>query len=296
MTPSRTIKAAFGIAVLIVFPSICLASANVCEQPGDTSQLSLAYYHYDEALVGEGVGRTRPQLHEFDAQFQVNDAWAAGMGYRYVALGLDANTLQTNGHLHTAFFPIHRRSADGDNSFRLSVAPAMSASSNIIKNPDRWTSDAFQLLGAVVWRTGLSEQAVLRYGVCADSRLGRYKLYPTLGVDWQPSPDLRVELVIPKTRLSYKFSDTVSSSLQAAPAGNEWHVSSADFANRSDVEFEAILLEWTISWRIRDRLSLTARIGRLLDGEYEATLVDGRRVRASVEDANRLGASIVWRW
>ncbi len=296
MLRSQIIKTAFGVTALIACPTLCLASANVCEQPGDTSQLSLSYYDYDEALVSEGVGRTRPQVHEFDAYLQSGDAWAFGVGYRYVVLNLDANALQTNGHLHTAFFPIHRQSRDGNNSFRLSVAPAMSASSNIIKNLDQYTSDAFQLLGAAVWRRQLSEQAVLRYGLCADSRFGSHKLYPTLSVDWQPNPDLRVELGFPRTRLSYLLSDEITSSVQVLPAGNEWHVRSADFANSSDVEFEATLVEWTVSWQVRERLSLAASIGRLFDGQYEAKLADDRRVRASAEDVTRLGVGIAWRW
>jgi hypothetical protein len=273
-----------------------LASVNVCEQPEDSSHLSLGYYEQEEAFVSQGIERTEQQLHEFDAHFSLGDSWSVGMGYRYLVLGLDPNALQTNGHLHTMFFPIHRQSSQGDNSFRISVAPAKSASSNIIKNLDQYTSDAFQLLGAAVWRRALSEQSVLRYGLCVDSRLGSYRVYPTLGVDWHPNRDVRVELGFPTSRLSYALSETVSSSLQVEPAGNEWHVRSADFARSSDVEFEATLVEWTISWELREGLSLTASIGRLFDSWFEATLPDDRRVRASAEDATRLGAAIAWRW
>ena len=296
MTQSPACKTAFSLAVLIASPVVCLASANVCEQPAYASLLSLAYYEHEKTSVSEGVGRSRPQVHEFDGQYRLNDSWAFGMGYRYVVLGFDRDALQTNGHLHTAFFPVHRQRTNGEDSFRISVAPAKSASSNIIKNLDQYTSDAFQLLGAAVWRRGLSERAVLSYGLCADSRFGSYKLYPTLGVDWQVSPDLLVELGFPQTRLSYLLSDTVSSSLEIAPSGNEWHVRSADFASSSDVEFEATLLEWTISWQLRKRLSLTASIGRLFNSRYEATLADGSRVGASAEDAMRLGAAFAWRW
>lgn len=282
--------------MLAVFPLPSPASVNVCEQPSDGSHVSLGYYQHDEAFVSEGIGRTEQLVHEFDAQLRLSDRWAAGMGYRYVVLGLDPDALQTNGHLHTMFFPVHWQSRAGGNALRVSLAPAKSASSNIIKNLDQYTSDAFQLLGAVVWRRELSELSVLRYGLCTDSRFGGYKIYPTLGVDWQPSPKLSVELGFPKTRVTYALSDAFSSSLQVAPAGNEWHVRSADFARSSDVEFRATLVEWAISWELRERFSLTASIGRLFDSRFEATLPGDRRVRASAEDATRLGAKIAWRW
>ena len=152
------------------------------------------------------------------------------------------------------------------------------------------------MLGAVVWRRQLSEQSTLRYGLCGDSRFGGYEVYPTASVDWQLNADLSVELGFPTTRLTYALSDTLRSSLQVAPAGNGWHVRSADFAESSDVEFEATLLEWSFRWELRERLSLMASIGRLFDGRYEATLSDDRRVRASAKEATRLGASIAWRW
>lgn len=296
MVKIHTLRTTLGTALLTACPALSFASPNVCDQPGDASHLSLGYYEHDEAFVSDGVGRSRPQVHELDAHMQLSDAWAFGMGYRYVVLGLDPNALQTNGHLHTMFFPVHWQSGDSDSSFRLSLAPAKSASSNIIKNLDQYTSDAFQLLGAAVGRRTLSEQSVLRYGLCVDSRLGSYRGYPTLSVDWQLSPDWHLELGFPRTRLSFAWSELVSSTLQVAPAGNEWHVRSADFAESSDVEFEATLLEWTVSWQVHRRLSLTASIGRLFDSGYEATLPDGRRVRALAEDANRLGAAIAWRW
>ena len=282
--------------MLVIFPLPSPASVNVCEQPGDGSRLSFGYYQHDEALVSEGIGRTEQQVHEFDAQLRLSDRWAAGMGYRYVVLGLDPNALQNNGHLHTMFIPVHWQSRAGSNGLRVSLAPAKSASSNIIKNLDQYTSDAFQLLGAVVWRRPLSEQSVLRYGLCADSRFGSHRVYPTLGVGWQPNRDVHIELGFPKTRVTYALSDAFSSSLQVEPAGNEWHVRSADFARSSDVEFRATLVEWTISWESRERFSLTASIGRLFDSRFEATLPDERRVRASAEDATRLGARVSWRW
>lgn len=285
-----------SIALIVACPVPSFANASVCERPDDTSQLSLGYYEHEDASVSDGIGRTRPQVHEFDGQLRVSDAWTFGMAYRYVVLGLEPDALQSNGHLHTMFFPVHWQSGEGDDRVRVSLAPAKSASSNIIKNLDQYTSDAFQLLGAVVWRSTLSEQSALRYGICADSRFGGHRVYPTIGVDWQPRPDLRIELGFPMTRLSYALSDAVSSSLQVAPVGNEWHVRSADFSSSSDVAFEATLVEWTFSWRLREQLSLTASVGRLFDSGYDATLPAGRRVQASAEDATRLGAAIAWRW
>jgi hypothetical protein len=189
---------------------------------------------------------------------------------------------------------VHRQRSSETDGFRLSLAPALSASSNIVKDPGEWNADAFQLLGAAVWRRGLSRSTTLRYGVCADSRLGRYRVYPTLGLDWRPGRDLRVELGFPVTRLSYGAASRLGTSFTVAPAGNEWHVRSADLARSSDLKVEATLLEWTVSWQAYENLAVSASIGRLLRGEYDATLPDDRRVRATDDDVTRLGVSVRW--
>jgi hypothetical protein len=279
-----------------VYPSYSLASADVCEQPNDYSHLSVAYYNHDESALAGGIGRTHQENHNFDLQFRLHETWALGVGHRYDILGVDPIELQTNGHLHTLFFPLHKQSSSGDKSFRISIAPALSASSNVMKDPGEYSADAFQLLAALVWSRKLSERATLRYGVCGDSRFGGYEIYPSIGIDWRPHADLVVELGFPTTRLTYQPLPKINFSLRIAPHGNEWHVKSKDMQKKSQLVFEASLLEWAVNWQARKRLTITASVGRLFHNRYDVTLLDDNRLRLSDDSVTRIGATLEWRF
>ena len=271
-----------------------LASVDICQGPTAGSHLSIAYQKHEKSSFERGLGETRQENYEFDLQFELNNKWVIGAGHRYTILNVDGLELQTNGHLHTFFTPLHRLSQAEGKRFRFSIAPALSASSNVMQDPGEYSADALQLLVALVWSRQVSAQVGMRYGICGDHRFGNYRIYPLVSVDWQLHPDWKIELGFPVSQLSYRISKNLVSSLRVAPDGNEWYVSDKSLQNKSKLVYEAYALEWTFDWRGHERLSFMASVGIQFNNRYELTLLDDSRDTVSGESVTRFGTAFVW--
>jgi len=271
-----------------------LASVDICQEPTAGSHLSIAYQKDEKSSFERGLGEARQENYEFDLQFDLNNKWVIGAGHRYTNLNVGGLDLQSNGHLHTFFTPLHRLSQAEGKRFRFSIAPALSASSNVMKDPGEYSADALQLLVALVWSRQVSAQVGMRYGICGDYRFGNYRIYPLVSVDWQLHPDWKIELGFPVSQLSYRISINLVSSLRVAPDGNEWYVSDKSMQKKSKLVYEAYALEWAFDWRGHERLSLTASVGIQFDSRYELTLLDDSRATVSGESVARIGTAFVW--
>lgn len=285
-----------GFSVLVLGPSIVLASVEVCQPPDAYSRVSLAFVEQHRSDLDGGLGRVARQSQNFDLLYRLNDAWSLGAGHRYVIVDTDPVELQTNGHLHTLFFPLHRQSHSDGKSFRFSIAPALSASSNVMKDPGEYRADTFQLLAAIVWSKELSEQAALRLGLCGDHSFGRYLVYPSITFDWHPRPDLAIELGVPASRLTYEASRTIELSLRVFPDGNEWHVKSKDLEKQSRLVSRALLIEWALRWQAGENLGIGVGVARAFSNRYDVSLLDESRVELSHDAALRISAALEWRF
>jgi hypothetical protein len=285
-----------GLGMALIVPSISLAGVAVCQPPSDFSRAAVAYYDYDESALSGGTGKVRRKNHDIDLHYEQGETWSFGAGHRYVILDMDPVELQTNGHLHTVFFPVHRQNRSDGKNFRFSIAPALSASSNVMKDPGEYSADTVQLLAALVWTREISDQVDLRYGACGDHRFGQYKIYPAVSIAWRPHPAVLFELGFPATRLSYQATPDVNLSLGIAPDGNEWHVKSKDLEKQSQLVHESTLVEWTLGWRPIADLVVTVAVGRAFDNRYDVTLLDDRRVDLTGDAVTRVGATLEWRF
>ena len=288
-------RCAIGLSLSSLYLPIGHAAADVCHQPADYSSLSFGYYSEDESNI-EGDNSVDLRGTSFDLQLAGDETWTFGVGHRYDKFDFDPVELQTNGHLHTLYVPMHRQSEQGRKGFRFSVAPALTASSNVIDEPGEYSSDGFHLLAALIWSSRLSDEATFRYGLCGDNRFGEYQLYPSISFVWQPGADWAIELGFPMTRVRYQASPDISSSLKLVPDGNEWYVKDDALAEESQFVYEAILVDWSVDWRANERLTITASVGRHFDIDYEVTFLDGSRVRQSGDSATRVGAALAWRF
>ena len=269
-------------------------SVDICQEPAKQSHLSIAYYRNETTSFDGYLGELDREDFSSDLLFKLNDSWSIGGGHRSAILDVAPLQPQTNGYLHTFFMPVHRLSQSDKKSFRFSFAPALSASSNVTSDLDEYTSDALQLLAAVVWDKRTSDSVSWRYGICGDHRLGGFKVYPLLSVNWQPHPDWLIEFGFPTSQLSHQMKDSLSWYLRIAPNGNEWYVKDESLEKHSQLVYEAYVLEWMINWRANERLMLTASVGWEFQSEYEMTLLDESRVRLSSDSAARLGVALAW--
>jgi len=288
----RTCLSCIGLCLPCI--STGSTSVDVCQEPIAESHLSIAYHDYGETSFERNLGEINREIYSTDLLFKPNDNWMFGGGHRSTILNVDRLELQTNGFLHTFFFPVHRLNQSDNKSFRFSIAPALSASSNVTKDPGEYTADALQLLVALVWRRQISDRLGLRYGICGDHRLGEYQVYPVVSANWQPHPDWMIELGFPTSRLSYQVTENIASMLRLAPNGNEWYVKDRSLEKHSQFVYEAYVLEWALSWRTHQHFMLTASVGREFHSRYEMTLLNESRVRLSSDPTNRVGVVLVW--
>lgn len=288
----RTLLSCVGLCLPCIANSS--ASVDICQEPTAESHLSIAYYDKEETSLERSLGEITRENYNTDLLFKLNSNWILGGGHRSTILHVDRLELQTNGYLHTFFFPVHRLSQSGNKSFRFSIAPALSASSNVTSDPDEYTADALQLLAAVVWGWQRSDGLGLRFGFCGDHRFGEYHVYPVISVHWQPHTDWKIEIGFPTSQVSHQVTKSLTSLLRIAPNGNEWYVKDKSLTKHSQLIYEAYLLEWTLNWRAHTHFMLAASIGREFHSRYEMTLLNESRVRISSDSATRVGVALAW--
>jgi len=282
----------------VSFYSPCLASAStsidICQKPATESHLTAGYYEQEDSYLAGGPAASNRANYSTDLLFNSDGEWRIGAGHRSTILNVDDLALQTNGYLHTFYFPLHRTTDSDRTSFRFTVAPALSGSSNVTKDPEQYTTDSLQLLAAFVWNRPVTDRLELHYGLCGDHRFGGYQVYPVIGVNWQPSPDWRIDIGFPNSQISFQASKTLTILLRVIPNGNEWHVKDASLEKDSQLVYEGYLIESALNWRLHRQFGLTVSVGREFDSNYEVTLANDSRVRLSNDSANRIGLALAW--
>lgn len=294
LTAPRARVPGTALLLVLVVPGLCRAS--VCEQPAKVSYVSAAVVDHERSALRDGNGNTAQQYQDFNILRQGPGNLAFGYSHRYTTFDFAGIEPQTNAHLHTAAFPVHWQHGERRRNFRAGIAPTLSTSSNVLGHPQRYSGDILQLAFALVWQRQFSATAGARYGICGDDRFGRYRVYPSAVLEWQPHPDWQVDLGFPASRVTYRISDALSTGLRAAPDGSEWHVMDRGFDAESRFIYESYTIEWLVTLDTGAHLSLTAGFGRQLENEFEMTLQSGQRIAIDSEAVNRVSAELRWRF
>lgn len=276
--------------------SSSLAGVDICRQPAPHSHLSIAFSKQQASSIEPASGEVKQENSRFDLQLQLRNDWSAGAGHRYTILSVDPLQPQTNGHLHTYFLALHKQRRLDNSSMRFSIAPALSASSNIAKKPADYRADALQVLAALIWSRQLSDRSQLWYGACGDHRFGGYQVYPSVGIELQPADDWIIELGFPASQLTHRISPSLASALRIGPDGNEWYVEDEGLEKQSRVLYEAWLLELDVEWQTNEHFLITVGVGRQFRNRFELTLLDDSRVQFHSDPATRFSAAVAWRF
>lgn len=295
--PSRYL--ALFLALLGTSLSATTAAAHtvdVCSEPPAGSWLSLAYYDQRSAALEGSGGTTNRDDYGIDLLVDLGRGWRLGGGYRGTALHVSRLPLQTNGYLHTLYFPVQRVTEFESGSLRIGVAPAVATSSNVFSDPGRYTHEDFQLPAAFVWSRQVSGQHTMSVGVCADRRFGEHRVYPVLLADWRIGPRWRLELGFPESGLTFAPSGRISLRLRIGPNGHAWRVRNRSLTKRSTLVYEADRLDASIEWRAGEHLRIGAIVGVDMRARYEMPLADDRRERYATDAPGHIGVRIAWQF
>jgi len=281
----------------VLLTLFCATSrASVCQEPGTLSYVSAAVVDHDISVLEQGLGTTEQKNQELQIFARGPANLSFGFSHRYSKFDFAGIEPQTNAHLHRSAFALQWRRGDSHGNVRAAVAPTLAASSNVLGHPKKYRSDTLRLSLALVRQQRLSASIIARYGLCRDDRFGRYRFYPTAALEWRPHPDWEIDLGFPASSVTYRFSESLSSGLGAAPDGGEWHVMNRNFDAESRFVYESYAVEWLVELEAGNHLSLVAGVGRQLRNNFEMTLQSGERLSVESSPVDRVRAEIRWRF
>ncbi|MEE8118016.1 MAG: DUF6268 family outer membrane beta-barrel protein [Gammaproteobacteria bacterium] len=213
-----------------------------------------------------------------------------GAGHRYTIFDIDGVATQTNGHVHTFYLPYFHAQQTERGIMRFAVAPALSASSNIIKTRNNWRSETLQLLGGFRFENSNGWYV----GGCADYRFGEFEIYPVFGLRFATMDRWQLEIGFPDSAARYRLHDEFNLQITIGPDGNQWEVADEAFSQRSRFGYQSFLLAFSLDWKPLKRLSVSFGVARHFEQELNLLLINGQRVTLDAEDTNELSASLHW--
>jgi len=259
------------------------------------TRLSAEYLDLDASTLQARSGAISGARSRVLARYVSADSgWSVAFGHEYNALeiSLAGPQPQANGDLHTLHLAGSWQRPLAGGSLQLAIAPAISVSSNALKNPDVIDEDSVQLWGAALWR-GRGPRWDWILGVAHDYRFGEARAYPLAGMAWEGE---RVSLwaTYPDVVLDWSISDSWSASVSVAPDGNQWQAFDRPLERSSDFRRQAWQTELRIAYRWRSGLRLGLAAGRFWDQRWRFDLEDGERLRTDSEDSAYVGLRVDW--
>lgn len=237
---------------LFISPSL-QATTNYCDEGTSRSFIRLKNGNLDSAQLDTALpAQVAITTSEFNSVRVLESKQpfpdSIGFNFRYTIVDLESINAMTNGHLHTWDFPLEGR-LDGTNSEMFySITPALSVSSNALKNPKLINSDDLQLYTGLVYKKIISPDNAWLLGLRSDHRFGSYKAYPVVGICMYPASDWNLQLALPDFNILKRLNSQLSLKLFIQPAGNQWRVFSRDTTRESDFIYEAIATGLSAQW------------------------------------------------
>ena len=234
--------------------SICGSLSEEASQPSSTGRL---YYAYRESKNSEfdttsqtasstsSVSITEHKFTYRSLPTKSDNSVSWSYLHQYTILDV-ANSVapQTNGHLHSLRLPVWWRGSQ--RNLQIGIEPALSISSNMLKNPEEIESESWQLRFAMQKFTPISKHWQWVFGLCGDYRFGDYKIYPVIGAILDQA-NWRIYLSFPDIEVTRIWGNGWSSAFKVEPYGSKWFVKDSQLIQSSDVVFESLLTSISIS-------------------------------------------------
>jgi hypothetical protein len=273
-------KSAFILTIMNLFISVPLqATMNYCS--------SSTAGHFIRAKIGM---LNQAQL-DTDTPAQIaittnefNSSWvfdkkqhhtrSLGFNFRYTIVDLESINAMTNGHMHTWDFPLEGRLDNTDSNLFYNITPAISVSSNALKNPELIDSDSLQLYAGMVYKKNISDGGAWLLGFNSDHRFGSDKVYPVVGICMQLANNWDLQLALPDFNILKNFNNGLSLKLFAEPVGNQWHVFSKDTTRESNFTYNAIATGLSAQWSISRSINISLVIENQTHRQFSFVLDD----------------------
>lgn len=272
------------------------AAPEVCSDPQEERAATLTLAATASASLAETAGEVSWQERAVALAWgRPGPGWSGGFRHRYSVFDFEGVEPQTNGHVHTSNVEFHWRGS-GAAAIRLSAAPGIAASSNIVKAPGRYDGKTFTLPVALLAGRQLDDRLRLAWGICGDQSFGEYRLYPKLSLLWTPPGGWYAELGFPASAIGYAAAANWSTELRLAPDGNEWRVEDRRGDARSRFVQESLALRWSVDRALTPAVTVSATAGLQFRSRYELRLADGGRLDTESDSSWRAAVSLRWRW
>ncbi len=224
---------------------------------------------------------------EANAAWLVSDkpdhSLSVGIETLYTILGFNLITPMTNGHLHTWGFPLTGSYNKNGAEILYNLTPAISVSSNALKNPELIDEESLRLETKLVYKKSLLNKHAWVVGFMSDYRFGDYRLYPLVGVCLQPTQDWLLQLTLPDFSIRKIFSSGVNLIFYATPEGNNWHVFSEDLQRNSDLRYHTIVTGIKAEWLITPTIELSLDLEQQNKTEFSLVLDDDSSIQFDAE-------------
>jgi hypothetical protein len=218
---------------------------------------------------------------------------AIDFNFQYTIASFDNSISQmTNGHLHSWDFPVSWHSKGTDYTLDYYLAPVISVSSNVLKNPDLLDREAMQLWTGMIYNKHMDHESTWLLGFRSDHRFGTYRLYPVAGFCWRPNADWQLQLVLPDFSIRRSFSNGINIKLFASPDGNKWHVFNKETTRNSDFFYNAIVSGLTVEWLINSTVSLELNVVEHLRRRFSFVLDDGTLIETNARSSTGVAVGI----
>ncbi len=292
--------ATFFACVVFSGELFAVAGNQYCNDDINQHHIGLSTGKLQNAALDSGaeVSFSRDELSTgIIASSEDNHSMAIDFNFQYTIVGFDdAVSPMTNGHLHSWDFPVSWHNKGADYTLDYYLAPVISVSSNVLKNPDLLDREGMQLWTGMLYKKTLNQESAWLLGFRSDHRFGPYQVYPVVGICWQPDANWQLQLALPDFSIRRFFSNGINIKLFAEPDGNKWHVFSKDKTKNSDFIYNAIVTGLSIEWRINSTLRLELSAVKHSRREFSFALDDGTLVETGAKSSTGLavGAQVLF--
>ena len=283
------------IPILMTLAPLAGARAPVYLPDAQGTYLLASYLDLQSSDLDANAGEIGGERSALDAQYRAKDsAWRFALGHEYDALdiGLTGAEPETNGDLHTLHIATAWTQVNGNGELSVTLAPSISTSSNVMKDPGEWNSDSAQLWAAILWQhRGQHWDWVL--GVAHDFRFGESRFYPVAGLNWQ-SDRVSIWATYPDLVFNWDINNHWLLTFDLSPDGNEWHAFDSELENGDEFQRDAWQAELRMSFQTSNGLRVGLSAGYQFDQRWRMRLENGEQFNRASDGNAFLGFHLGW--